>query len=95
MKDAHLTLRLPANLARALARWARAHRVPKSHAAREAVARFLEPESWPYTTRALTARELKERWRAIPRLTDTGAAEFARELATARKELAPLRPSWE
>ncbi|MEK7668294.1 MAG: CopG family transcriptional regulator, partial [Gemmatimonadota bacterium] len=42
MKDSHLTLRLPADLARALARWARSRRVPKSQLVREAVTRLLE-----------------------------------------------------
>ena len=45
MNKAHLTLRLPADLARSLARWARVRGVPKSQVAREAVARYLAPTS--------------------------------------------------
>ena len=45
MKDSHLTLRIPADLARALRLWASAHGVPKSQVARDAVARYLAPAS--------------------------------------------------
>jgi len=43
--DSQITLRLPADLGRALARKAKAQRVPKSQLVREAVAKYLaEPE---------------------------------------------------
>jgi hypothetical protein len=92
MKEAHLTVRLPADLARALARWAKQHRVPKSHAAREAVARFLgvardEPG-------AITARELRARWADVPRLDPDEADAMARDITAARAELPAVRPAW-
>ena len=45
MKDSHLTLRIPAELARALARKAKALGIPKSQMAREAVTRYLVPSA--------------------------------------------------
>lgn len=94
MKDAHLTLRLPEALARALARSARALGVPKSHVAREAVARYLDPKAPSAGARVLRAGELAERWRALPRLTSTEAEEFAAELQHARETLPPPAAKW-
>jgi hypothetical protein len=93
MKDSHLTLRLPADLARALARWARARGLPKSEVAREAVARYLAPVEPP--VRRLTARELAVRWPLLPRLEAVDASGFAEDIARSRKALPPVRTSWE
>jgi len=92
MKDVHLTLRLPADLARALARWTRLHRVPKSHAVREAVARYLAPSA--DDPPQLTARQLAVRWRALPRLTPDEAKEFGDDIAAARSALPRVRDAW-
>ena len=70
MKNAHLTLRLPEALARALARAARALGVPKSQVAREAVARYLVPTTPGEGERVVRARDLARRWGALPHLTD-------------------------
>jgi ribbon-helix-helix CopG family protein len=93
MKEEHLTLRLPGELARALARWARAHRVPKSHAVREAVANYLAPPA--LDPPRLTARELASRWRNLPRLSPEEATEFADDIAAARGALPRVRDAWE
>lgn len=96
MKESHLTLRLPAELARALVRKARALGVPKSHMVREAVARYLEP---PATSarevRHLSARQLAARWREWPRLTPDEAQALAADVAASRKELRALANPWE
>src|SRR5690242_8527519 len=65
--NAYLTLRLPADLARALARWARMRRLPKSTIVREAVARYLAPPSEGSAAR-VTGRELAARWATLPHL---------------------------
>ena len=95
MKDAHLTLRLPRDLARALARWARERRLPKSQVAREAVARYLAPPASDERTRQVTARELAARWRSLPRLTAEEASSLADDIAASRGALRPVRASWE
>ncbi len=94
MKDAHLTLRLPEALARALSRSARARGVPKSHVAREAVAQYLTPIATP-SERVVRAGDLATRWGALPRLTAAEADEFAKELRRARKTLPPPSAAWE
>ncbi len=95
MKDAHLTLRLPEALARALARSARARGVPKSHVAREAVARYLAPAVAGSGERSLRAGDLASRWGALPRLSATEADDFAAELLRARETLPPPSAAWE
>ncbi len=94
MKDAHLTLRLPEALARALARSARALGVPKSHVAREAVARYLAPGTATPIERTVSASDLAGRWPSLPRLTPTEAEEFAAELTRARQTLPPPAVPW-
>ncbi len=95
MKDSHLTLRLPADLARALARWARARGLPKSEVAREAVARYLAPVPVARPARQITARELALLWPALPRLSAAEASAFAADLGRMRSELPPARAAWE
>ena len=96
MKDAHLTLRLPAGLARLLARAAAARGVPKSQVARDAVARYLAAggahEARP---NGLAARELARRWLALPHLHPDEAAGLAEAIEAARTALPPPAPAWE
>ena len=94
MKDSHLTLRLPAELARALARWARQRGIPKSQVAREAVARYLVPAASPGPpTPRLTARALSVRWPLLPRLEPKEAAALQADMLAGRKALpAPRSP---
>lgn len=94
MKDSHLTLRLPRELARALARWARERGRPKSELVREAVATYLAPVS-PGRPRALTAAELAAGWSSLPRLAPEEAASLGEEIAAARRDLPPVRGAWE
>ena len=94
MKDTHLTLRLPRELARALAQWARDHGLPKSQVAREAVARYLSPASTARDSRRVTALELAERWCGLPRLTLEEAAAFDADIAAGRKGLPAVVPPW-
>lgn len=94
MKDSHLTLRLPTDLARALAQWARAHGVPKSQVAREAVTRYLlpAPAARPLT---VTAGDLAARWASLPRLTGPEAEALGADIAAGRVALLPVRAAWE
>jgi predicted transcriptional regulator len=95
MRDSHLTLRLPADLARALARWARDREIPKSQAVREAVARYLASSAGPTELpRRLTAKALAARWSSLPRLTPEEASELAADIASGRDALPVVRPPW-
>ena len=94
MKNAYLSLRLPGDLARALARWARERGVPRSQVVREAVARYLAPAP-PEPPRSLTARELATRWPSLPRLTPDEAGALAEDIAAERDALPAVRPTWE
>ena len=97
MKDDHLTLRLPRELARALARWARERGVAKSQAVREAVARYLSSGagSAEAPARTVTAAVLAARWPQLPRLTPDESADFSRDIAGAREALPEARDAWE
>jgi hypothetical protein len=96
MKDAHLTLRLPARLARLLARAAAARGVPKSQVARDAVARYLaaagSTEARPI---GMPAHELARSWLALPHLEPEEAAGLADAIRAARTALPPPAPAWE
>lgn len=96
MKD-YLTLRLPKELARALARFARLRRVPKSAVVREAVAQYLAPAPPEGAARRVTGRELAALFASLPHLSPEEAEAFARDLAKAKAELAqiPVRDPWE
>lgn len=96
MKDSHLTLRLPGDLARDLARWAHSHSVPKSHVVRLAVERFLAPSHSPMEpSRVVSGRELAARWQSIPRLTAEEADSFVADTMAGR-QVPPLAiPPWE
>lgn len=88
MKDSHVTLRLPGALARTLARWAKQHGVAKSQVVREAVAAYLRTGPTA-VSRTVTAADLAEQWRDLPRLTPDEAAAFSADLAEARDALPP------
>lgn len=97
MKDSHLTLRLPAELARALARLARGRGVAKSQVAREAVASYLAPATsleGPGASR-VTARQLAARWPGVPHLTPEEAGELAADLAASREGVPVPRTPWD
>lgn len=86
--DDYLTLRLPTDLARALARWARTRDLPKSAIVREAVARYLAPTPPPEgSARRVTGRELATRWTMMPHLTPQEAQDLAADIVAARKAL--------
>ncbi len=94
MKESHLTLRLAADVARALARLARERGLSKSHLAREAVAHYLAPPATG-VGRRVTAGELAGRWALLPHLDPEEAGTLADEIAAARAELPPVRAPWE
>jgi hypothetical protein len=93
MKKAYLTLRLGADLARALARRARERAVPKSQVAREAVADYLAAGP-RLAERPVTALDLAARWPLLPRLTPDEAAALEGDIEGARKALPAVRAPW-
>lgn len=95
MKDSHLTLRIPAALARALGRWASTHGVPKSQVAREAVARYLAGFSGEPAPPGLTALDLARDWAMLPRLLPDEVDELAADIAAGRGVLPPVVTPWE
>ncbi|MFI5208037.1 MAG: CopG family transcriptional regulator [Gemmatimonadales bacterium] len=96
MKDSHLTLRLPRDLARTLARWARTRGVAKSALVREVLAAYLAPAAAAGPSRpGVTAGELAARWGTLPRLTVLDAAALERDVAAAREALPPPRAPWD
>jgi hypothetical protein len=95
MKDEHLTLRLPRDLARALSRWARERGIPKSQVVREAVAQYFTPNAAEPVASPVTGAMLAGKWAALPRLTSTEAGEFAADLDAARQGLPGARSPWE
>ncbi len=96
MKDSHISLRLPAAIARALDKIARAHAVPKSQVLREALGRYILPQTADRANPPpITAAELLARWRQLPRLAADEAEEMAKDLADARKKIPPVKPTWE
>jgi hypothetical protein len=96
MKDDYLTLRLPRELTRALARWARPRGLSKSGVVREALLRYLQPPPLSGgTTLGITGNELASRWSEFPRLLPEEAAAWGADLEAARRALpAPAEP-WE
>lgn len=95
MKDTHLTLRLPLELARVLTRRARDRGVPKSLVAREAVALYLGSGPEAGAAPPLTARELAARWNELPRLGSDEAAALENDIAEGRAALPDLRGPWD
>ena len=94
MKNSHLTLRIPAALARTLDRLARVRGVPKSQVVREAVTNYLVPSNEGSTAAVVTGAELARRWASIPRLDADEANALADDIANARNALPPVSPSW-
>lgn len=96
MKNTHLTLRLPAELARALARLAREQEVPRSKVVREAVAAYMgAPAASSVGALVVTARDLLTRWPAVPKLDPADAEAFAADVEAARRDLPPASSPWE
>jgi len=95
MKDSHLALRLPADLASALQERAELEQVSKSQVAREAVARYLAPGAPVRTLQPeVTSREVAERWIRLPHLATHEAADWAADLDQARETLPPGPSPW-
>jgi len=94
VKDSYLTLRLPRDLARALAHWARTRGVAKSAMVREAVAAYLAPPS-PAPDVVVTAGQLAARWPTRPRLLPGDADALEHDIAASREALPPPRAPWD
>lgn len=81
MKEAHLTLRLPVDLARALEREAAARRVPKSLLVREAVSSYLIGPAPRVETVPVTARDVARLWDPVPPATAQGDRALVSDVA--------------
>jgi len=97
MKDDHLTLRLPRDLARALARWAHEHGIPKSQVVREAVTRYCLPAAIAPdpVVPAVTAAAFVAQWARLPRLAPEEATDFESDIHAARRALPGAPDTWE
>ena len=99
MRDMHLTLRLSRELARAVARWARAHGVPKSQVVRDAVAAYVGVAgaggATIDTARTTPARSAAARWASLPHLTPKEAGGLAGGIAASRTGLPSVESPWE
>ena len=101
MKDDYLAIRLPAALARALARLARARGVSRSAVVREAIVTLVEPAARPPASpparppARLTARELAAAWPTLPQLSPDEAEAFFRDLERGRESLVLPDERWE
>src|SRR6185437_1246813 len=99
MRDMHLTLRLSRDLARAVARWARAHGVAKSQVVRDAVASYVGMASSTAASAelgaAMTARVVAARWSALPHLSAEEAGGLAGGIAASRTSLPQVTLPWE
>ena len=93
MHHSHLTLRLSADLARSLDRWADERGLAKSHLVREAIAAYLAAPPAEVAP-ALTAADLAARWSGLPRLGADEARDLARDVASARRSL-PAPRAWD
>jgi hypothetical protein len=94
MKDAHLTLRLPEDLARELGRAAEKRGVPKSMVVREAVAQYLGLSPHGTPPRPLSGRELALLWARMPHLTPEEAEAFEKDIELGRQFLLPPDDPW-
>ena len=90
MKDEHLSLRLPGDLAEALAEEAKARGVAKSFVVREAVSTYLGGvDSSRSAEHTLLARDFARIWATLPVLERDEARAFADDIEDARKAIVP------
>lgn len=94
MDDAHLSLRLPSDLARTLDHVAEARGVGKSKLVREAVAQYLSSGGSRPDDIPVLAGELRKAWDALPHLSVDEATAFDTDMQQARAALAPPEDSW-
>lgn len=94
MDDAHLSLRLPVDLARTLDHVAEARGVGKSKLVRDAVAQYLSGGGSRPDDAPLLAGDLRKAWDALPHLSVDEAAAFDTDMQQARAALAPPEDPW-
>ncbi len=95
MKDSHLTLRLPADLAAALDRRAGERDLGRSQLVREAVRAYLAGAAATSSAHIMrSGRELAERWAALPRLGHDEAAALGDDIVAARRALPAPEDAW-
>ncbi len=94
MEDAHLTLRLSADVVQSLERLAESRGMPKSRLVREAVAQFLNGDATRPEAPPLSARDFKAVWESLPHLSVDEATRLDTDLQRARAALAPPDDPW-
>ena len=94
MKDALLSVRLPAELAEALDQRASERGVGRSMMVREAVAAYLTTRPAPAPVVPMPLEALLDAWKTAPRLSADEAAAYEADLRDARAALPPLDDPW-
>ena len=94
MDDAHLSLRLPADLATTLDRLAESRGVGKSKLVREAVSQYLTGGTARDAAAPLLAADFRKAWDALPHLSVDEAAAFETDVQQARAALALPDDPW-
>jgi Ribbon-helix-helix protein, copG family len=94
MKDALLSVRIPADLAEALDKRAEARGVGRSMMVREAVASYLVSRPAPSPPHPMPVSAFLDAWRQAPRLSDAEAEAYVDDLRDARRTLPPLDDPW-
>lgn len=94
MDDAHLSLRLPADLARTLDRMAESRGVGKSRLVREAVSQYLTGRTAPDDAAPLLAADFRKVWEELPHLSVDEAAAFETDVQQSRAALALPEDPW-
>lgn len=94
MKDALLSVRIPADLANALDHRATERGVGRSAMVREAVAAYVTSRPAPAPIVPMPLAAFLDAWKSAPRLTTDEAAAYDADLRAARRELPPLDDPW-
>ena len=94
MDDAHLSLRLPADLASTLDRIAELRGVGKSQLVREAVSQYLTGGAARDDAAPLLAADFRKVWDALPHLSVDEATAFETDVQQARAALALPDDPW-
>ncbi len=95
MKDAHITVRLPAALVEAMDENAAHRDVPRSRLVREAVVAYLTGGPVSHSAVHRTAAEVAAAWRRGPRLNPEEAEAFAADVEAFRRAVPPPVSPWD
>lgn len=95
MEPTHITLRIPDDMAVALASRARARDLPRSQVVREALALYLSAGPTRSAPPLTTASDFAARWANLPRLTPAEVTDLESDITASRDALPKTRAPWE